>query len=300
MSICKYCNKEFVNGQQLGAHITNIHNAENRNSSISKSLTLKRIVITKQCKKCGNNFNIERSVAKNGIQNISKKERQYCNRSCANYRNHSEETKLKISKSNSGENGSNWRGGISQGKGNCVTCNIPLNRGNTTGHCKEHFYYIESYRKNISNANKGKTGGIRNGGGIGKSGWYRGYWCDSSWELAFVIYNLENNIEFKRNRKGFKYIYEGNEYRYYPDFIIDNEYYEIKGYIDKKNEAKISQFQDKLHILKKEEMKLYLDYTINKYGKDFIEKYGEVAHLVEHRTCTATVARSIRVFSTRG
>ena len=27
--------------------------------------------------------------------------------------------------------------------------------------------------------------------GYGKHGWYKEYWCDSSWELAYVIYNLD-------------------------------------------------------------------------------------------------------------
>ena len=140
-----------------------------------------------------------------------------------------------------------------------------------------HFKNItkEEFGKKMSKSLKNSkvVGGIRKGAGRGKSGWYKGYWCDSSWELAFVIYNLEHNIEFKRNKKGFKYIFEGNEYKYYPDFIIDNEYYEIKGYEDKKVEEKNKQFNKTLHILKKEEMKLYLDYAINKYSKNFIELY---------------------------
>jgi len=78
---------------------------------------------------------------------------------------------------------------------------------------------------------KENGGGIRKGAGRGKSGWYKGYWCDSSWELAYVIYNLDHNIKFERNKLGFEYIYENKTHKYYPDFILeDGTYIEIKGY----------------------------------------------------------------------
>lgn len=129
-------------------------------------------------------------------------------------------------------------------------------------------------RKKISKSLKGRSGGIRKGGGRGKSGWYKNYWCDSSWELAFVIYNLDHNIKFTRNNKGFKYIFESNEYKYYPDFIMeDASYIEIKGWIDSKNKAKHAQFLGKLKIIDKEKIKLYVAYAIDKHGKNFIKLY---------------------------
>ena len=120
---------------------------------------------------------------------------------------------------------------------------------------------------------KEKCGGIRKGSGRGKSGWYKGYWCDSSWELAWVIFNLENNVKFERNKKSFKYIYENEEYNFYPDFIIEDTYYEIKGYMDNKNKAKLKYFKEKIKIVDKESIKPFLEYTIKKYGKDFIKLY---------------------------
>ena len=47
--------------------------------------------------------------------------------------------------------------------------------------------------------------------------------------LAWVIYNLDHDIQFKRNFKAFEYLYENKIHKYYPDFIIDDVYYEIKG-----------------------------------------------------------------------
>lgn len=120
-----------------------------------------------------------------------------------------------------------------------------------------------------------KSGGYRKGSGIGKHGWYKGFYCDSSWELAFVVYNLEHNIKLIRNKERFPYVFNGKNYYYIPDFIIDDTLIEIKGYKDLKWKAKHNQFPKdrKLVVLEKNEMKPYLDYVIEKYGKNFIDLY---------------------------
>ncbi len=51
-----------------------------------------------------------------------------------------------------------------------------------------------------------------------KRGWYKGYRVDSSWELAFVMYNIDHSIPFERNIDGFEYVYEGKTRLFYPDF----------------------------------------------------------------------------------
>ncbi len=108
-----------------------------------------------------------------------------------------------------------------------------------------------------------------------KFGTYEGYHCDSSWELAFVIYNLDHNIEFVRNTERFPYEYNGKIHTYYPDFIVDNVYYEIKSYFDDKVFNKCRDFPKNktLIVLDKDKMQPYLDYVINKYGKDFNTLY---------------------------
>ena len=103
----------------------------------------------------------------------------------------------------------------------------------------------------------------------------KGYYCDSSWELAFVIYNLEHNIKFERNKKRFAYIFENETHNYIPDWIVNGEYVEIKGYWSERWQAKLDQFpkEEKLTVLTKKEIKPYLDYVIESYGKDFIKLY---------------------------
>jgi hypothetical protein len=118
-----------------------------------------------------------------------------------------------------------------------------------------------------------KGGGLKKGCGKGKKGWYMGFWCDSSWELAFVIYHLDLGSNIKRNTEFFNYVYEGKNYKYYPDFILNNEYVEIKGYESNKAKEKKKQFPHKLIMYYSKEMKPILEYVINKYGKDFIKLY---------------------------
>ena len=64
--------------------------------------------------------------------------------------------------------------------------------------------------------------------------YYKGIYFDSQPEFAFYLENENNGI--KRNMDiSFSYIYKNNNHITWPDFIIDNQFYEIKG----------SQFLDK-------------------------------------------------------
>jgi hypothetical protein len=141
----------------------------------------------------------------------------------------------------------------------------------------------EQRKKQISITGKlnPKCGGLRKGSGRGKKGYYKGIWCDSSWELAWVIYNIEHDIKFKRNWEKFEYEYENKIHFYIPDFILENnQYIEIKGRrkiddLTEKELIKMNAFKEKnnLQILLEKEIKPYIDYAIKKYGNDFIKLY---------------------------
>ena len=121
---------------------------------------------------------------------------------------------------------------------------------------------------------KGKIGGYRKEAGRGKMGRYKGYYCNSSWELAWVIYQLDHKVKFERNSRGFEYEFEKRKLKFYPDFVIDGgEYVEIKGWITKKDEEKIRQFQFPLNVLYKKDIIPILEYVAGKYGKDFTKLY---------------------------
>lgn len=106
-------------------------------------------------------------------------------------------------------------------------------------------------------------------------GFYKGYQCDSVWQLAFVVYNLDHNIKFSRNLKGFPYSWYGKIHYYYPDFIMeDGTFVEIKGVKNGKDCRKITNFPYKLKVLYAKQMKVYLDYMYERYGRDATKIYS--------------------------
>jgi hypothetical protein len=131
------------------------------------------------------------------------------------------------------------------------------------------------YRKRRSEfAKKNGFGGPTKRGGRGKHGWYMGYWCDSSWELAWVIYCLDNGIPFVRNKQGFPYEINGKVRKYYPDFQLpDGCFVEIKGYLSSDFEKKRKSFPHSLKVITIDEIQPILEYVIGRYGKNYIHLY---------------------------
>ena len=127
-------------------------------------------------------------------------------------------------------------------------------------------------RLKISNTAKHTNGGYRKGSGRGKSGWYKGFFCDSSYELAYVIYCLEHNIDIKRNYTKREYIWENKVRHYIPDFIVEGYLVEIKGYSSPQWEAKIKDNTD-IVVLFEKDLSHVFNYVINKYGKEYINLY---------------------------
>ena len=124
-------------------------------------------------------------------------------------------------------------------------------------------------RKKISETAKRnkKSGGYRHGSGRGKHGWYHDYWCDSTYELVFVIYCIDHEIKFSRNSIKYPYKKDGEIHYYLPDFVMDNgDLVEIKGYLTLEELLKISAVKDrKIKILFYEDIKYMFDYVSKKY-----------------------------------
>jgi hypothetical protein len=228
----------------------------------------KNKLIEKICPRCGDTFE-----TLNG-----KYSKKYCSDFCSHSRKQTDETKNKLS--SSAKNSEKVKKANLDRKINdddliikfCPICgNIMKLRPSE----KDRIYCSkECYKKDYkSEYRKKSSGGIREGSGRSKSGWYNGYFCNSSYELAFVIYNLDNNMIFKRNTEGFDYIFDNENHKYYPDFIIDDVYYEIKGYLRSNDEFKFKYFPYKLKIMLKDDMKDIFNYVNEKYGNNFIELY---------------------------
>jgi hypothetical protein len=103
-----------------------------------------------------------------------------------------------------------------------------------------------------------------------KQGWFRGFWCDSGWELAFLLYHFDHGIRVERNEKGFPYIYRKRKRWYYPDFLLDGDIFvEVKGIVNARVRAKTAAFPFNLHVYGPAEMKPILAYVEGKYGKEY-------------------------------
>jgi len=279
------CGKKFYNSQSFNGHKGHckIHMLAKYGNTIK--LDERRTNLIDQCNKNRENKKLELiEVNKSKIQEwISEQHTcekcgkvmtekfgsgRFCSRSCANSRERSEEVKEKIRKSVI-ESDYNIEIKKSKKVSFCKECGKLIGNYTKTGLCSYCLYHTD-YGKSI----KVKTpGGYRKGSGLGKHGWYKGYYCDSSWELAYVIYNLEHNIPFIRNKQGFEYTFKDETLKYFPDFIEDGKYVEIKGYSSDKWKAKIEQFKYPIKVITYTEIKPYLDYVIEKYGKDFIQLY---------------------------
>jgi hypothetical protein len=109
-----------------------------------------------------------------------------------------------------------------------------------------------------------KKGGFRNGSGRAKTGYYQGIYCGSTYELAFLIWNLDHNVPIKRCEKSFEYTYEDTVHNYYPDFEIDDNIYEITGKIADVDFVKIAAAN--AILIDKIAIKPYIEYVASKHS----------------------------------
>lgn len=202
----------------------------------------------KTCKKCGTDFKPSKGLV------------SYCSLKCRNSRTFSEESKQKKRDANKGiapwNIGKRWKTTNSK----CLCCGEDI------------VHWMSTPKKYHAECWKRLSGGVRKGAGRGKQGWYKGVWCDSSYELAWVIYHLDHNIPFSRNTNSYEYEFNGKKYQYYPDFIRDGRLIEIKGFVNEQTLAKIKSVPN-LIVLMRDDLKKEFDYVISTYGKDFIKLY---------------------------
>lgn len=132
-------------------------------------------------------------------------------------------------------------------------------------------HHTEETRKKISkNTSASYNYEADRKSGRGKKGYYKGFWCDSTYELAYIIYCLDHNISISRNKEYFIYEYQGKQHRYYPDFVVEGILIEIKGFSNgalpfKEQALKLSGRPYK--ILFPKDLQHIFDYILDTYGK---------------------------------
>jgi hypothetical protein len=242
------------------------------------------------CEKCG------------VIMEIKYGSGRFCSRQCANSKTHSAETKQKIREASrrsfakglypqltpektrihscivrTRTNSKQLREQYKLSPSHCSICGVELPYERRDKQTCSRSCYKKLLSKTGSAAAQRKGGNLNPYGvrGTAKYGTYKGLHCDSSWELAYAIYCLDHDIIIERNTDGFEYTYNNQQHIYYPDFIVDGKYIEIKNFNNDQVQAKIKGFpQNKeLIVLFKPDMKPYLDYCTKTYGKNFVDMY---------------------------
>lgn len=108
-------------------------------------------------------------------------------------------------------------------------------------------------------------------------GKFQGIQFYGSYELAYIIYNIEVlNIIPIRCQDSFSYTFRNKIHSYTPDFITNKGYIEIKGKIKKTDPFKWKQFpKDKnLKLLFRKDLEKEISYSINHYGKNYWRLFG--------------------------
>lgn len=187
---------------------------------------------------------------------------KYCSRACANSRGpRSDDFKRNVSNKLKGRESLCKGKEISKReKRSCPTCN---NVFKTTE---------KSDKKYCSGKCNPAWGGYREGSGKSKSGYFKGIYCGSTYELVWVIYHIDHNIKFNR----FDGVLEGNNIKYIPDFLIGNTIYEMKGYeseesVNRKTELAESKGY-KVKVLRKEHLEKEFKWVKDNYKYKRLEQ----------------------------
>lgn len=280
------CGDVFNNPQKFNGHKSHCKQHQNNKHGSLDVYNIRKLETSTKCKSFWDSYKNDALVQWINEKHVCEKcgkvmtekfgSGRFCSRSCANSRDHSETTKERIStgvkKCNTNTRKESYIQKYQANPKLCKECALALpynKRYNTfcNKHCQDAYH--SKYMLQLCSTMPHSLCGV------GKRGWYKGYMCQSSWELAFVIFHIEHNIKFIRNSKGFSYTWEDDEKTYFPDFYLPDSdtYVEVKGYLDSKSIEKIKQFPCNLVIYGKAEMMDILNYVETNYGKDFTYLY---------------------------
>lgn len=151
----------------------------------------------------------------------------------------------------------------------CQVCGKPLSKRGRKTCCDECAQILRSRTQSRNLTGTGRVGGYREHSSRGKCGRYKGIYCASTYELAFLIYCLDHGIKIERNRKGYQYIFEGKSHWYYPDWLVNGDHLvETKNFITEQVLVKAAAVDDyPIEILDYEKLVPYFEYVAQAYGK---------------------------------
>lgn len=200
-------------------------------------------MISKTCPKCGAHFKCSTG-------------KKFCSRKCSNSRIQTEgmnQARKEELKGKSGHTKSEGRELVEREDRNCKECNsiFRATHKDPTKYCS-----TQCSRKN--------QGGYRQGSGIAKSGFYKGIYCASTYELVWVIFRLDHGLPVER----FPSCLTKGDLRYFPDFLVEGTIVEIKGRYTKDVDSKTQLAESlgyKVEIKFKEDLTSEFNWVKNNY-----------------------------------
>lgn len=189
---------------------------------------------------------------------------KFCSRKCANSRIWSEEHKTKV--------GTTLKNKYAKGLVSSTKVSDPNKK--EIRHCKlceksfEVYKVVKTKYCSPKCASKDVVcGGYREGSGRSKFGYYKGIYCGSTYELAWVIYRLDHGLSVKRFDGHLICKLTGQ--KYVPDFIDGNLIIEIKGYEPQDKvevKTKIAEsYGYEVVVLRKDDLKKEFEWVKNNY-----------------------------------
>lgn len=188
----------------------------------------------------------------------------FCSKSCANSRQWSPEDKKKLSLALKGKPSPHL------GK----TRGTKINK--ICQECSKEFLDSPANRKKYCSltCSRKNAGGYRENSGRAKTGYYKGIYCGSTYELCWLIYQLDHNLEVSRFSGSLEY--KGK--KYIPDFLQNGKIVEIKGYesqqsVDTKTKVANALGYEVL-LLRKEDLNSCFEWVKKQYNTSkFFELY---------------------------
>jgi len=204
--------------------------------------------------------------------------KQFCSRKCANSRGPKTDIqKQQISAALIGRPGHSMNKGkqlVPRITTQCLCCGIDVvsRTSNPRKYCSATCW-------------KTQAGGYRKGSGRSKSGYYNGIYCGSTYELCWVIYNIDHNIKFTR----FESVIQGNGIKYYPDFLLADgkTIIETKGFENPETVNKKTALAESagyiVNVLRKDDLQYAFDYVTNNYSSVYHTLYDDYKPIYNYK-----------------
>lgn len=160
-------------------------------------------------------------------------------------------------------------------KAHCIVCNQTL---------------VKSWKKTCSREcwieSKRSYALQQDSHGGGHKGKYQGITCDSTYELAFLIWNLDHGIDIKRACSVYSYSYKNKISSYIPDFVVEGQEVEIKGFMSARAQSKLDQ-NPHIFVVDKVSIQPFIRYVKDTYQvKDLRDLYDSKNHRIACSHCT--------------